>query len=70
METFSANMPYTEWRDAVDRRLLEIYCITIADAGFEEKYLTAHWQSNEDPFVFVEWFGNKYDLDTKSAVGL
>jgi len=63
MESSTTNMPYPEWREAVDRRLLEIYCITIADAGFDEKYLADHWQSNEEPFEFVEWFGNKYDLD-------
>jgi hypothetical protein len=22
------------------------------------------------PYEFVEWFGNKYDIDPKSAVGL
>ena len=65
VEASTTNMPYPEWRDAVDERLLEIYCITIADAGFDEEYLTDHWQSNEGPFEFVEWFGNKYDLDTR-----
>jgi len=62
MEASTTNMAYPEWRDAVDKRLLEIYCITIADAGFDEKYLTDLWQSNEHPSAFVEWFGNKYDL--------
>jgi hypothetical protein len=70
METSTINMSYLDWRGAVDKRLREIYCITIGDAGFDEKYLTDHWQSNEDPSVFVEWFGNKYDLDPKSAAGL
>jgi hypothetical protein len=62
----TTNMSYPDWRSAVDRRLLEIYCITIEDAGFEEEYLIKHWQSNEMPFDFVEWFGNKYDLDPVS----
>ena len=54
---------YRDWRKAVDRRLNQIYCITIVDAGFDEEYLANHWRSNETPFEFVQWFGNKYDLD-------
>jgi hypothetical protein len=54
---------YRDWRKAVDERLNEIYCITIEDAGFDEEYLLGHWQSSEKPFEFVEWFGNKFDLD-------
>jgi hypothetical protein len=68
MEASTMNMSYPDWRDAVDKRLVEIYCITIADAGFDEEYLTNHWRSNEEPFEFVEWFGNKYDLDPKSLL--
>jgi hypothetical protein len=70
MEASTANMPYPEWRDAVDKRLLEIYCISIEDAGFDEEYLTNHWQSNEEPSEFVEWYGNKYDLTSASEIGL
>jgi len=58
---------YRDWRKAVDRRLNQIYCITIVDAGFDEEYLTNHWQSGETPFEFVQWFGNKYDLDPMPA---
>jgi len=54
---------YRDWRKAVDRRLNQIYCITIVDAGFDEENLANHWRSNETPFEFVQWFGNKYDLD-------
>jgi hypothetical protein len=54
---------YSDWREAVDGRLHEIYCITIDDAGISEEHLIACWQSNEMPFDFVERFGNKFDLD-------
>jgi hypothetical protein len=54
---------YGDWRNAVDKRLHQIYCITIADAGVDEEYLIRHWQSNDAPLEFVEWLGNKYDLD-------
>ena len=70
MKASISNRSYHDWRDAVYQRLLQIYCITIEDAGFDEEYLINHWQSNEAPFDFVEWFGNKHDLDPKSAVGL
>jgi hypothetical protein len=54
---------YRDWRAAVDRRLHQIYRITIADAGIDEEYLINCWSSNEEPLEFVEWFGNKFDLD-------
>ena len=54
---------YHDWRRAVDRRLNQIYCITIVDVGFDEQYLMNHWRSNATPFEFAQWFGNKYDLD-------
>jgi hypothetical protein len=63
MKASTIERPYSEWRDAVDKRLHQIYCITIEDAGIVEEYLIGHWQSNEAPFEFVQWFGNKYDLD-------
>jgi hypothetical protein len=63
MEAPMIGESYRDWRDKVDKHLHQIYCITIEDAGFDEQYLIDHWQSNEAPFDFVEWFGNKYDLD-------
>ena len=54
---------YRDWRDAVNERLHQVYCITIEDAGFDEEYLVNRWHSNEAPFDFVRWLGNKYDLD-------
>jgi hypothetical protein len=54
---------YRDWRVAVDIRLHQIYCITIADAGIDEEYLIDRWSPDEEPLDFVEWFGNKYDLD-------
>jgi hypothetical protein len=59
---------YQEWRDLVDRRLHQIYCITIEDVGFDEDYLVRHWQSKEAPTDFVEWYGNKYDLDPRPSL--
>jgi hypothetical protein len=61
----AAGESYLNWRAAVDRRLHEIYLITIEDAGFDEKYLVGHYRTNQTPTHFVQWFGNKYDLDRR-----
>lgn len=63
MGSSTTNMPYADWRNAVDGHLSSIYCITIDDAGFDEEYLIKHWASGEPALEFVEWYGNKYDLD-------
>ena len=68
MEISTTNNSYRDWRDAVDKRLQQIYCITVADAGIDEKCLIDHWQSHEASFDFVEWFGNKYDLTPRSDI--
>ena len=67
LEPSTINKPYLDWRDAVDGRLHQIYYITVEDAGIYEECLVEHWQSNEAPLDFVEWFGNKYDLDPISS---
>ncbi|MCU1283584.1 MAG: hypothetical protein JWM53_7130 [bacterium] len=46
MEVSTTDNSYREWRDAVDRRLHQIYCITIEDAGFDEDYLINHSFNN------------------------
>lgn len=68
MEVSTTDNSYRKWRDGVDQRLLQIYCITIEDAGFDEKYLINHWRSMEAPTDFVEWYGNKYDLDPRPSL--
>jgi hypothetical protein len=64
------NISFAEWRSTVNWRLKEIYVITINDAGTDDEFLTSHWEMKQSPNEFVEWFGIKYDLDPKSAVGL
>jgi hypothetical protein len=65
-----ADIGFAEWREAVDSRLKDIYLITIDDAGIDDEFLTSHWEMKQSPYEFVEWFGSKYDLDPKFAVGL
>jgi hypothetical protein len=64
------DVSFAKWRSAVNLRLKKIYAITINDAGIDDEFLTSHWEMKQSPYEFVEWFGNKYDLDPKSAVGL
>ncbi|MBR1123281.1 hypothetical protein JQ628_17270 [Bradyrhizobium lablabi] len=61
---------FPRWRNAVDRRLKDIYVITIDDAGIDDEMLNSHWRMKQSPYKFVEWFGLKYDLDPKNALGL
>lgn len=70
MKASTTEKPYRDWRLAVDQRLHQIYCITIEDASIDEGYLIDRWQSNDAPLDFVEWFGNKYDLDAISLLVL
>ncbi|MBB1089921.1 hypothetical protein HUU61_01335 [Rhodopseudomonas palustris] len=60
-------MDFLKWKRAVDRRLEALYAITIADAGIDDVHLTTHWEAGQPPDEFVEWFGNKYDLDRRSS---
>jgi hypothetical protein len=64
------DISFAKWRAAVNRRLKSVYAITINDAGIDDEFLTSHWEMKQSQFEFVEWFGTKYDLDPKSAVGL
>jgi hypothetical protein len=61
---------FTKWRVAVNRRLKDVYVITINDAGIDDEFLKTHWEMKQSPYEFVEWFGIKYDLDPKSAFGI
>jgi hypothetical protein len=70
MDSSTTSMSYGDWRTAVNDHLSAIYCITIEDAGFDEEYLIKHWESDEAALEFVEWFGNKYDLDPVTTVYL
>ena len=61
---------FSKWRSTVNRRLKDIYLITIDDAGIDDERLASHWQMKQAPYEFVEWYAIKYDLDPKHAVGL
>jgi hypothetical protein len=58
---------FQKWRNVVNRRLKDIYVITIDDVGIDNDMLILHWEMKQSPYEFVEWFGNKYDLDPRSS---
>lgn len=62
------DVSFTDWRKAVDKRMLDIYVITIDDSGIDDEYLMSHWRMKQSPYEFVEWFGIKYDLTTRSEI--
>lgn len=59
---------FSEWRDAVNSRMLGVYAITIDDSGTDDEFLTSHWEMKQSPYEFVEWFGIKYDLTARAEV--
>ena len=50
------------WREEVNRLLLRDYYIDLCMAGIEDEYLLVHYDMNQVPADFVEWFAIKYDL--------
>ena len=64
------NPSFAKWCEAVNHRLQNVYMITIEDAGIDEADLKSHWETEESPYDYVEWFALKYDLDSKAAYGL
>ena len=63
----AADKGYLSWHAAVGHQFNEIYAITTEDAGFDEEYLHRHWKLHETPAEFVEWFGNKNDVDHRRS---
>lgn len=58
---------FAKWRVAVNRRLKDIYVITISDAGIDDEMLKSHSEMKQSPCEFVEWYGIKYDLNPRLA---
>jgi hypothetical protein len=43
---------FRKWCNAVNRRLEDIYAITIEDAGVDDEFLTPHWEMKQSPYEF------------------
>lgn len=54
------------WVMAVDRIMLEEFCIDLSDAGADRGDVLRYWQFDMSPADFVDWFGEKYDLITRA----
>jgi hypothetical protein len=63
METANSHFPrFMPWREEIDRLLLREYFIDLGMAGITDEYLLDHFEMNQTPADFVEWFATKYDL--------
>ena len=60
--TNSPSNSFMPWREEANRLLLSKYFIDFGMAGIENEYLLVHYQMNQTPADFVEWFAVKYDL--------
>ena len=56
---FSSFVP---WREEINRLLYRYYFIDLGMAGITDEYLIDHYEMNQMPSDFVEWFAAKYDL--------
>lgn len=63
MKSPNFNFPsFMPWREEINRLLLRDYFIDIDMAGISDEYLVDHYEINQMPADFVEWFAVKYDL--------
>jgi hypothetical protein len=61
---------FAKWHVVANRRLKDMYAISINDAGIDGEILKSHWEMKQSPYEFVEWLGIKYDLDPVSTFGV
>jgi hypothetical protein len=53
---------FERWYHEVEALLTGTYCLTIEDTGPSETDLRRHLANEPDPYTFVRWFAEKYDL--------
>lgn len=58
---------FSAWRESVNFLLEAKYLIDVEDAGLSQAELTNFWQQGEQPEEFVDWFGQKYDLELSDS---
>jgi|GEM_PF-5471810 len=60
--TNSPTNSFLPWREEVNRLLLRDYFVDLGMAGIDDEYLRVHYDINQMPADFIEWFATKYDL--------
>ena len=60
--TNSPGNSFMPWREEINLLLLRDYYIDLGMAGIDDEYLIVHYDMNQVPPDFVEWFAIKYDL--------
>lgn len=61
---------FEEWVQTSENLLKRNYCLTLADAGFEQSGLESAWRNGERPFDFVRRMALKFDLTSKADLWL
>lgn len=63
-------MTFKEWIQASENLLMQDYCLTLADAGFDQSDLEQSWSGGETPTEYVTRMALKFDLTSKTEVWL
>jgi len=67
MSQAKKKLPFNLWLSTTNRIEVERYYITPEDGGFSRDDLLHLYDQGMKPKEFVEWWGNKYDLDRRMA---
>lgn len=62
-------MTLQEWTQASENLLKRSYCLTLADAGFEQSDLERAWRDDETPAEYITHMAIKLDLTSKADLG-
>lgn len=54
---------FDRWKASVDRIMEKRFAIDTINAGIDDLRLREHFESHQPAADFVEWYGNKYDLE-------
>ena len=65
----SSGISFIEWKRIVDRIMRTDYGIDTMAAGIDDDRLYQHWNEEQPPQDFVQWFAAKYDLTAVSEWG-
>lgn len=57
---------FEEWVQASENLLKRNYCLTLADAGFEQSGLESAWRNGETPAEYISRMALKFDLTSKA----
>jgi hypothetical protein len=57
------DIPFIDYRNAVDEAMLRLFGIDTWDAGMDADFIAKGQDAGDTPEEFARWYGEKYDLD-------